>query len=945
MDVSRITEGEVRRALACLRRAESLDGSALLDMASLRARLATEGLAVTAEALEWALCALLCEVVRDRLSRRRALAAGTSVAPDDPDGTTALGADFAHGDVILEAWSALYHRYVCTAGTRATDLAALALPGVAHADRRFRRRVAEGVAALTRELRRSERSAEVPEPARHNLPHPMTRFVGRVKETGEVRALLGAHRLVTLTGPGGIGKTRLALEVARGLGAAHPHGVWWVGLSGVGEPTQVSRSVAVALHVRDQARQVSDAALAAYLSNKELLLVLDNCEHLRAACAAFARMVLERCPGIRVLATSRERLRVEGEAVWTVPPLPVPVGDGSAEPSVALCADAVRLFVDRAAAAGARFEVRAEEVDDIVTICRRLDGLPLAIEMAAARVTLLAPSELVERLTDRLDYQHAGRQTTAHHSTLRAVLDWSHGLLPAPEAVLLRRLSVFRGGWTLDAAEGVCGGEPLTSETTAGHLADLVEKSLVAPVLRGREQRWDLLETVLQYASERLAASGEEPALRRAHLHYFAETAAGASDEMTGPQQAEWLTRLEDDHANLSAALAWSRDGGDVVTGIRLAGSLLRFWLDHGHWHEGRDVLAGLTHDPVAAETGAHLARALDVQGVLERHLGDYKAARALHEEALRMFRRLGDETGVAIAACRLGNVADAQGLPEEARSCYEESLVIHRRLEHAAAVADVLGNLGALAYDRGDYAAADELLAESLATHRELGNAEGVARQLNWLASVAKARGEFCRARRLWEESLTGFRSLDDKWCMAVAMANLGDIAREEGDLSRAESLFEESLATFREVGNQACVAVTTMNLGAVARARGDLATAGERYRECLRLQRAIGERLYLSFALDECAKLAVAEGAAERAARLAGAAEAVRMSLGAAQPPDLAEELERHLAPVRAALGEAAFAASWAAGRGMALDDAVDLALQGVPAHEALAGGQDGG
>jgi predicted ATPase/DNA-binding CsgD family transcriptional regulator len=730
----------------------------------------------------------------------------------------------------------------------------------------------------------------------HILPGRLTSFVGREREIADIVRLLGEVRLVTLVGAPGVGKTRLALRVAGDVVDTFPEGVWFVELAPLADPSLVPRAVATTLGVREQPGRSMLATLAEALAVRELLLVLDNCEHLVGACASLVEDLLRTCPGLRVLATSREALRIEGEAAYRVPSLglpdPRPPADGSDLVSHLMDYESVRLFVDRARAALPTFELTGRDAAAVGEICRRLDGIPLAIELAAARVPGLAPSQIAARLDDAFRLLAGGSRTAlSRQRTLRALIDWSHDLLTEPERTLLRRLAVFAGGWTLEAAEGVCSGGGVEAPEVLDLLLALVDKSLVVAEEHGQQMRYRLLETIRQYGAEHQRAAGEDGALRTRHLDWFLALAETAWPELTGPEQGQWLDRLEREHDNFRAALAWSQEASDPEAGLRLAWALYRFWWWRGHLSEGRRWLARALERDVPRR-GQARARALNAAAVLARAQADYTPARSLFEESLAIFRELGDRWGIANA----------------------------------------LQNLGSVSLLQGDYAAAATLIDESLALWRELGDTWGIGVALGMRGALALDLRDYERAGPLLEESLALGQKLGDTWTIAGQLGILAELAREQGQYERARALLE-ALSLGQELGDRGGVAWSLSQLGRVACKQGDYKEAIALCRESLRIFRERGESWGIAMCLESLARVAGATGQPEHAARLFGAAGTIREVIGFAVPPALQgrhlASHEQNVATVRSELAEGAFARAWAEGRATSLEQAIELAL----------------
>jgi non-specific serine/threonine protein kinase len=693
-------------------------------------------------------------------------------------------------------------------------------------------------------------------------------------------------RLLTLTGPGGVGKSRLALEAALAVagdgapsGAPFAEDVRLVELAPLADPALVPQTVAAALGVREGAGRPLTERVAGYLRPRAALLVLDNCEHLAGACAELAQALLQGAPRLCILATSREPLRLAGEAVRPVPPLAVPdppAPGTSPSPDALACYPGVRLFVERARAAEPHFELSAATAGAVARVCSRLDGLPLALELAAARARTLAVEQIAARLDDGLRLLAGGeRMGPARHQTLRAALDWSYDLLAPEERALFRRLAVFAGGCTLEAAEAVCAGGPGGGAAAGGKeaegsegdegagagvapadvldlLTQLVDKSLVAVELpdgAGGAARYRLLEPVRQYALDRPGACLDGPGARRRHAAYYLDLAEQAEAAFAGPGQGAWLARLEREHTNLREALRWLGESDDTEwRGLRLAGALWRFWWTRSHFAEGRAQLRAL------------LARA-------------------------------------------------GSGAPPEVR-------------------AKALLGLGELAFRQGDGAEARRSLEAGLELYRAAGDRRGAGRTQRSLGRMALDAGDHEAARPLLEEALAVERELDDRPALPWSLTYLGWLDLFGGNGSRAEALLREGLAISEELGDQEGIGRLRFSLAHVALDRGDLAEGAAGFGECLAIFAALDYRYGMAYALEGLADTAVARGRWGDGLRLAGAAAALREATGAAPAAEFRTRHERRLAQARGALGEGA-GAVWAEGLALPLEAAVGAAL----------------
>lgn len=735
-------------------------------------------------------------------------------------------------------------------------------------------------------------------PHLNNLPSQLSSFIGREHETAEVASLLANSRLVMLTGPGGCGKTRLALHVAGMVADRFADRVWFIPLASLAVPELLPQAVASALSLLEQPDRPLMDTLIQHLRTRQLLLVLDNCEHLIEPCAQLATNLLQACPDVRILATSREPLNIDGEFVWILPSLSVP--PSSLAETELHKYDAVRLFLERASATGTTFQMTSDNAEHVIKICRRLDGIPLAIELAAARARALSLEQIATRLDDTMSVLTEGKRSAPlRHQTMRAALDWSYALLAAQEQILFRRLSVFAGGWTLEAAEQVNSDETQgiglidpahqnNSHPSAFHrrpdspkaflqpseildlLTHLVDKSLV--VMRysdnqsatGREHtRYDLLEPTRQYARQKLTESGEATQIGAQHIAYFLRLVEEAIPDFTTPVQGETYDRLEREHDNLRAALRWALAQDEGEFALRLAAALTRFWQTRGYFHEGWQWLlqvleAGRVHfrqhdtpafQALYAKLQVHASR-------LHWQAGNYAAGLELAEAALRVFRLTGDRAWTAHSLCTLGR----------------------------------------LIYQQGDDLEARRLVSESLALYRELGEKQGMVESLNQLAVMSLAQSDHEMARRLSGEAIA--------------------LARQLGDLS----LLSHTLGW----------------RGRIALGQGELPLARDLIQEALRLQQRVGYKVGILESLITTASLADATAQPQRAVRLCGAVESLTAVWGARLKRTTSQWHKRNAVAARAQLAEVAFDGAWAEGQAMSMEQAIAEAHQVLSAVE---------
>ncbi len=651
-------------------------------------------------------------------------------------------------------------------------------------------------------------------PPPNNLPAQLTLLLGRDEISHSLTALVRRAdvRLVTLTGPGGIGKTRLAMQVAADLLGDFADGVWFVRLSRLTDWRLVIPTIAQTLGLKEMGGQAITEALRIHLRERCLLLVLDNCEHVAAAAPEIADL-LATCPAINVLATSRAALRLRGEREYPVPPLEVPPAAPGASAALApeRLADypAVALFIERARATKPDFALTAGSAATVAEICARLDGLPLAIELAAARVKLLPPSALLAQLTHDLGFLAGGaRDLDERQQAMRGAIAWSERLLADADQVLFRRLAVFAGGCALEAAEAVCaapeGAESLHADLFDG-LGALVDQNLIFQREEDGEPRFGMLHVIREYALERLETSGEAEALRRAHAATVLALVERAEPELTGPDAVVWLGRLEREHDNLRAALGWAQERGEVETGLRLVASVFRFWVARGHLREGRawasELLAQGEDTPEAQSSGAR-KRALFAVGVLALYSGDEAAAETWLEQAAARGRAEGDLRTSANALSSLGVVAMHQGHLEQAKARLEESLALARMVGERRGIAVVLTNLGIVVYSQGDLERAAPSFSEALAVARQLGDRDLMATSLANLSAVALRRGEVPQAENMAREALALYRELSDPRRCAVGLEGLASSAGMAGQGERAARLLGAATALRETLG-----------------------------------------------------------------------------------------------------------------------------------------------
>ena len=726
----------------------------------------------------------------------------------------------------------------------------------------------------------------------NNLPLQTTPLIGREREVEAVCGLLRSSetRLLTLLGPGGAGKTRVGLQVAAELVDDFEDGVFFVPIAAITDPTLVAPTIARALGLSEGGARPAEELLEGYLRDRQTLLLLDNLEQVLESASVVDRL-LSTAAGLKILVTSRTPLGLYGEYEFPIPPLSLPDSESLPPLENLTEYEAVRLFVERARAVRPDFSLAEDNAPAVVEICERLDGLPLAIELAAARIKLLTPHLLLDRLGNRLKILTGGaRNLPERQRTLRNTIEWSYGLLDEGEKLLFGRLGVFSGGATLEAIEAVCDARGDLPTDALDGTSSLLDKSLMRQEEgAGGEPRFVMLETIHEFAHAKLEDSGEAEEVRRLHAEYFRALSEEAEPGLKGQEQELWLERLEPEHNNMRAALSWVIARGESELGLRLADALWRFWWMGGYFDEGKRWLEEI----LAQDDGAPAPRGKALEGLswLSRLQGDLDRAEAIAEEGLELSAEAGVETST---------------------------------------VASLRGTLGDVVRSRGEHERAKELFEESVRLYREIGDRWGVAWSLGSLANVAGDRGDHEQAKRLYEEGLALSRRLGDASPLGVYLVSLGYEYLLEGNLEKAAELNEEAAALFRKQGRRGDLQYALVNLGWAALLQGDNERAEASYEECLVLCRELGDRLTASESFEGLACSAGARGEASRASVLFGAAEALREATGYQLAPRDRSLLEPYLIAAHAQVGEAAWSAAREKGRSMEFEDAVVYALE---------------
>jgi predicted ATPase/transcriptional regulator with XRE-family HTH domain len=777
-----------------------------------------------------------------------------------------------------------------------------------------------------------------PREQKPNLPIPLTSFIGREKEIETVKQLIaprGGGRLLTLTGAGGSGKTRLALEVAASLHDIFSGGIWFIDFAPLTNPTLVLQSLLTTLGLSEQVGRSTLDIVSDFLQPKRALLIFDNCEHLIDACAHLAETLLRSCPTLHILATSREALSAAGERRYLVPTLTSP-DPAEADLDTLPKYEAVRLFVERAQTALPGFRLTADNTLAIAQVCHQLDGIPLALELAAARVKALRVEQIAARLEDRFRLLISGARTALpRHQTLHALIDWSYNLLSEDERLVLQRLSVFAGGCTLEAAEAVCVG--VEADNVLDLMIQLVNKSLlISEREQGQEARYRMLETIHQYARRRLIEAGEGERIRSRHFEFFLQRAEQIEPHVRGPQLPAYLNQLETEHDNLRAALEWSLSQAERgEDSLRLASALFSFWDQRGYLGEGRTWLARTLTSPAAPSAGAARAKALYGAGCLAYAEGDFTSARTLLEISVALWRALGSAglIGLAHTLSSLGQVVRGFGDPVTARALGSEAIAIFREQRERWGLAWALSYLGMTLRDLEDFSLARSFVEESVVLWQDLGNQSGLAFAIRIRGNIALRQGDYELAQRAFAETLAINRKLSDKVALARALLELGQATLCLDDRIRAKTCFQESFEMFRQIGHKSWQVTCLYYFGLLAQSEGDNQQARIFLEESLVLSHRLGPIWLRANALMGLSGVAAAEGQARRAARLLGAAD-TQLELGASYW-DAAESryIERAVASAVAQLGEDAFAEAYAEGRAMTFEQAAAHALETEP------------
>ena len=763
---------------------------------------------------------------------------------------------------------------------------------------------------------------------RTNLPVPLTSFVGREKDVALIQQRLAKHRLVTLIGTGGIGKTRLSQHVASQLMQKYNNGVWLVELASLSDPALVPQTVAAVFGIQPGTDRALIETLIHFLRAKTILLILDNCEHLLDACAGLANQLLKNCPNLKILATSREAMGIIGEALYQAPALTIPEIQKIETIEKLNDYESIRLFDERAQLVQMDFAVTTENAASVVQICRRLDGIPLAIELAAVRVQTFSAEQIAMQLNECFHTLTGGSRTALpRHQTLQASIDWSWRLLYEPEQTILRRLAVFAGGFTVEAAGQVCAGDGIESRQVTGVISQLVTKSLILVNQdTERARRYRLLETIRQYARERLIESGEQENIRTRHLKYFSQFAEQAELALRGPGQAEWYARLFDERDNIRAALEWADQTNDVEAGLYLSGRVEALWKSFD-MREGARWLAKFIEKSEAKDYPRARAKALLTQGWLLTWFQQFPPAYSAVQECLELFRACGDKQGEVDALLLLGNVMQFQDSPATVLEINRQALALARSLGDKWRQAKALLFL---VWDHRDHRRTFDFWEEALALFREAGDWRELTDLLGLVGLFRVLNGEVDLAQKYLDEA-TRLQPLNYKkivWENARSAKSL--IALMRGDYEQARALLQETLTLAHELGNRMDYLWAGVRLGYVALREGNRNEARNIFTETAREFLNDNNEIGVAFTLEGMAGLYIEVGNSKIAARLIGWADAAREKISDTRPRLEQADVDKIIAACLAQMGEAAFSDAYEEGKKMTLDEAVKYALE---------------
>ncbi|MBS1517821.1 MAG: tetratricopeptide repeat protein [Bacteroidetes bacterium] len=709
----------------------------------------------------------------------------------------------------------------------------------------------------------------------NNLPVQLTNFIGREEEIKHAKELLSNNRLLTLTGAGGAGKTRFALQTGADLIDDFLNGVWLVELAAISDTESLPEALINIFGLKEEPNKTPEETLTGYLKDKEILVILDNCEHLVTACAELAERLLISCPELKIIATSREALNCAGEQIYKIPPLTQPDPSDRESSEQLSKYESVRLFIERALAVNPDFQADKKNSASLAEICSSLDGIPLAIELAAARTKVLTVEQIRDRLDDRFNLLSDGKRTSLpRQQTLKALIDWSYDLLTEKEKLLWKRLSVFKGGWTIESAEGICSDNFISKKEIIDLLGLLAEKSIIS--FDYKKERYSILETMKQYGADLLKTEKGTEKLFGRYLNYFMEFSENAEPRLSGEGIINWLEKLETDHLNLQSAIEWSVISGEREKGARLAGSLWRFWDIRGHISAGRKLTMGILNNPEGISKPA-LAKLILRAAQITRFQGDYKQAEKYYNDCLILSRELGDIPITAASLNGLGNVALDLKNYKLAKQYYLESLDLRRQTGDKDIIANSFNNLGNVAFILENYDECLKFYEESLKLKREIGDKRGIANSLHNLSNLAFDRNKFDLGRKYSEESLEIRKELGDKNGIAESLFNLGNVSMNSREFEKAQKFFEESLEIYRELEDKSDIEKALSSIGYLKFQMGKFNEAGKYFKDCMNLSFETDNKKNTALNFITMAEVLSVNGEFSKAAILIGSAQKI--------------------------------------------------------------------
>lgn len=761
----------------------------------------------------------------------------------------------------------------------------------------------------------------------NNLPVQLTSFIGREKEIADVKNLLNKTRLLTLLGPGGTGKTRLSLQTGADLIDDFANGVWITELAPLPDPLLLPNVIAETLGLKEQPGNKTEDILAEYLSDKEILLILDNCEHLIEPCAVLAEKLLQSSTKLKIIATSREALRCDGEITHKVLSLehPDPL---KKIPAIQLAQyEAVRLFIERALAVNPNFRINNENAPALAQICYQLDGIPLAIELAAVRIRVLPLEKICEKLNDRFKLLTGGKRTALpRQQTLKALIDWSYDLLLENEKILWRRLSVFSGGWTLEDAEEICSDDPIEREDILELTNGLVEKSII--LFNDNTNRYKMLETIKQYGKEKLDETDETKIFRTRHLNYYLKLCEGAIPELTGPAANSWLNRFEDEHPNIQTALDWAVNDKQNEKGHRLAGSITKLWDLRGYLSEARNWFDKLLQNTEGLSQTI-LANSKRHAGMFATQQGHNDIASKLIGESLEIFREIGDKNGISNSLNILGMIEMDLGRYESSKKFLTESLGMRKTLGNKIALASGLNSLGLVLLAEGNLTEAEKYFSECLEIAKEIKDDMYIGIGLNNLGQIYATNGDYEKAKTFFEEGLQIDRDLGNKNGLSFSLANMGILAYINKDFSSAKNYLQEGLTISREMGNRLGELYALCSLGQVFIAEKEIKKAENYFEECLTKLKGNSDNKVLAICLAGIAEIKLMTGDFASAAKLSGAVQRTINSTGAYIEEETKTKIEEIMKSVKENISEEKFLEEFEKGKYLSEEEVFAFAV----------------